>query len=371
MEGPRAARPEERTALLDLVNRVFRARSGKPPTMGEEFPLLFAPENLPFCRVMVENGRCISHVGVFYQTIFVGACVLPVACIGAVATDPDYREQGLGTRCLLSAFDEMQRDGRVLAIISGGRSLYTRQGCVHVGRRLAFGPTAAELAPLAEPALTVRLRRDNDLPTMRRLYNAEPVRYERTAETLPLLLGAVEQHGGTTVMVERGGQVAAYLVIRHGGPMAWDGAGVGTVLEYAGERTAVLGALHAAAMRCGVSKLMLRPPADDVALVEALAGAGLSAKEESHSGTFRVMDASRLISALRPWWIERLGTEAADSMALVERHEQVLGLSVGGQEVPAQGLDALTHLLFSPTAKGGPLRPALPVPLPDAGLNYV
>ena len=39
---------------------------------------------------------------------------LPVACVGAVCTDPTYRGKGLATKAFLDAMEMMRRDGRVL-----------------------------------------------------------------------------------------------------------------------------------------------------------------------------------------------------------------------------------------------------------------
>jgi len=415
MEGPRALRRDELASCLDLINRVFRAGGGHAPTMAEEFPLLFAPENVGRLQVMLDAGRVVCHVGVLYQTILVGPCELPVACVGAVGTDPAYRGKGLATRALADAMAQMRRDGRVLMLVSGSRTLYTRQGCVPVGRRLAFQAGPADLAPLADPDVAARPRRDDDLAAMRRIHAAEPIRYERTDETFRALLGAFERHRNTTVMLERGGGAAAYLVIRHGGPMAWWGEGVGRVMEYAGSGEALVGGLAAAADLVGVSELSIPVVARDEGIVGPLTSAGIEPKEDTLTGLFRVMDAGDLVRRLRPWWRERLGEAVGGSVEAIESGSEAAGLSVAGQVIPfsppgrgktegrgrtpvagmshqpspfqgegggAPGAAAFTRLLFAAERPAGAdgdeadrafrtLAPALPVPLPDSGLNFV
>jgi len=41
MEGPRGVRHKEWNEVLRLVNLAFRTMGGRPPTMAEEYPLLF------------------------------------------------------------------------------------------------------------------------------------------------------------------------------------------------------------------------------------------------------------------------------------------------------------------------------------------
>lgn len=383
MEGPRGLHADELDSCLDLVNRVFRTAGKKAPTMRQEFPLLFAPENLDRLRVFVDQGRVVCHVGVLYQTIRIGACTLPVANIGAVCTEPDLRGKGLATTALESAMETMRRDGRVLMLVSGSRSLYARLGCAAVGRRLTFRARAQDLARLADSAFTVRRRGEGDVAEMIRLHQAELRRYERTESTLRILLPAYEDHGSTAAIVERPGErPAAYLVVRHGGPMLWAEPGVGRVLEYAGDRQAVAGALGATAELAGVSELLVGAVAGEDELAERLTSASLPPKAEHLMGVFRTVDAAGLVRSLEPWWRERLGAEIAGSMTVVEREGEPVGLSVGGQFLPTPGPGPFTRLVFSAATHAAlqdpdtqeivaRVAPALPVLLPDPGLNYV
>ena len=61
MEGPRGARIEEAESLKELVGLVFRK------TLWEEYPQLFHDGNLKNCRVVVEDGKVVSHIGMTEQ----------------------------------------------------------------------------------------------------------------------------------------------------------------------------------------------------------------------------------------------------------------------------------------------------------------
>lgn len=376
MEGPRAPRDDEMPACLDLVNRVFRR--DRPPTMADEFPLLFAAANRERLRVIVEAERVRCHVGVFYQAIRVGPSVVPVACVGAVCTDPAARGHGLASRALEDAMVMMRRDGRLLMLVSGNRGLYTRQECVTVGRRFTFRPRRS---PEGLPALrsspaavSVRRRREEDVPRLAALYDAEAVRYERAPEMWRALLPAFEGHGSTVVVIEHESRGAvAYLVIRHGGPMAWDGPGVGRVLEYSGDREAVIAALAPAADLVGATELRMSVPADQATTAARLVETGLTPEEGPLPGTLRVLDAEGLLACLAPC-IEEQGARVENrGPEKIERD----GLKSRRVRQFARGLSAadFARFLFSGQAPEGPVPDALagavPIPLPEPGLNYI
>ena len=272
----------------------------------------------------------------------------------------------------------MCHDGRLLMGISGGRTLYTRQGAVRVGRTVGFRAPAGAFAPLGDPRITVRRRRPDDSPAIIRLHDAEPLRYEWTPDTFRILADAGEAHGTPTLVIERAGEgPVAYLYIRHGGPMAWWGEGVGAVLEYAGSRPAVLAALACAADLLGVKELKLTVRADEAEVIARLTAAGIPGKDDFLGGLFRVMDAQAMLKYLAPWFRERLGASMAGTIGVAEEDGQLAGLSVAGRVVPAACIGAFTQLLFGAlpaeavgSAAYTALAAALPVPLPDAGLNY-
>ena len=199
--------------------------------------------------------------------------------------------------------------------------------------------------------------------------------------------------------------------------MAWWGESVGRVMEYAGSGDALVGGLAAAADLVGVSELSIPVVARDEAIVRRFTSAGLEPEEDTLTGLFRVMEAGDLVRRLRPWWRERLGEAVGGSVEAIERGGEATGLSVAGQVIPlsplgrgrrdrrdrtpvagmlpspqpppfqgegagASGGAAFTRLLFAGERPAGAdsveadaafrtLAPALPVPLPDSGLNFV
>src|SRR5579862_8267342 len=128
MDGPRAVRLDEMDALRKLTDVVFR------PGMPEQYPQLFNNENLDNLRVCFDGSTCVSHVGMTQRNASLMGCTIRVCCIGSVATHPDYRNQGLASACFESAVEKAYADGVDVMIVSGGRGLYTRNGCPRLGR---------------------------------------------------------------------------------------------------------------------------------------------------------------------------------------------------------------------------------------------
>ena len=87
MEGPRAARPDELAAVVELAGSVFGSTA--PRDMGREYPALIARENLPRLRVFVDAGRPVALAGFTANRVATPVASFTVACIGSVCTLAD------------------------------------------------------------------------------------------------------------------------------------------------------------------------------------------------------------------------------------------------------------------------------------------
>src|SRR5438045_4062433 len=99
IEGPRGARPDELPSLRELTDQVFR------PGMIDQYPQLFNADNAECLRVCVDDGKCVSHVGMSERNAVLFGCPIKVCCIGGVGTLPEYRGKGLASAC----FDDAVR----------------------------------------------------------------------------------------------------------------------------------------------------------------------------------------------------------------------------------------------------------------------
>src|SRR5438128_8553348 len=105
MEGPRAVRPEDRESLDALTGAVMRQG------MLEQYPQLFNEENYENLRVVIEDGQCVSHVGMIQRDAALYGCRIKVCCIGTVCTYEEHRGKGYASAC----FDDATRK----AIVDG------------------------------------------------------------------------------------------------------------------------------------------------------------------------------------------------------------------------------------------------------------
>src|SRR3990172_4831266 len=130
-EGPRAARPGEGAKVLRFISRIFSGRRmGRGWTMLREYPHLYGDmeRHLEWCRVVTHEGRIVSHVGVYPLPFVSFGRRMLAGGIGAVATDPAHRGQGLMAVLLDHPTRYMKHHGMPLSILWGDRTRYARFG---------------------------------------------------------------------------------------------------------------------------------------------------------------------------------------------------------------------------------------------------
>ncbi len=135
LQGPRAAHEEEIDALIGLATDAFNP-DGVPagnPDMGAAFPTLFCPDNLPNLRIVTDEGRPVSMAGFTVREISVQGTRIRVACVGAVCTLASHRGRGIAAAIMEDVAAEAGARGAVMLLISGGRGLYRRMGCIDAG----------------------------------------------------------------------------------------------------------------------------------------------------------------------------------------------------------------------------------------------
>ncbi|HEY9593141.1 MAG TPA: GNAT family N-acetyltransferase, partial [Spirochaetia bacterium] len=203
IEGPRAATQGELDAAGKLADEVFYP-DGRV-SMPSAFPALFSASNLRNLRVMVDNGAPVALAGCIVGAVSVYGALIPTASIGAVCTREFHRGMGLAGRVVEDALDEARGQGAVLALVSGGRSLYRRMGCIDAGLYRSIRVDRG----VALPRIDVSLREwtPSDEPTLHALHHAEPIRHVRDPWTMGLALrtGLLFCKHGRTWVASMGG----------------------------------------------------------------------------------------------------------------------------------------------------------------------
>lgn len=253
IEGPRHPSAKDYPAFLRFLSASY---GFKDPRWFENDTAFFfgkRPGQLRTKWVLKSGGRFATHVGVFPFTVFVGAKKLKVAGIGAVATHPDFRGQGLMKRLMKHVMREVSRGGYDLSVLWGEKALYEPHGYRRASpqeqfliSRGAFGKVPADTR--------VRPAAPRDYPEMDRLFSRHPFRTERTKDHYISLARRFQKGLPRAFWVlEEKGKIRSYVLILKRGRKELEAA------EWGGDEAGVIGLFGAVLRRCSKTALFLSP----------------------------------------------------------------------------------------------------------------
>jgi len=146
----RNLRVEDFEPFMRYVERAFGHSKG---FFQRVFPQCYqpTPEACSWAYIVEENGKIVSHVGVYPIEIVTAGVALRVGGIGAVSTAPEARGKGYMTQLLYHAIDEMRRIGYPISWLGGDRQRYGTFGWEHASPkyRLEISRRALEWAKVA------------------------------------------------------------------------------------------------------------------------------------------------------------------------------------------------------------------------------
>jgi GNAT superfamily N-acetyltransferase len=367
-EGPRGVPADRLEELVALANRVFRSGGGD---MGREYPLVFDPNALEGMRVIVEDEKVVSHVGLCVRDALLLGIPLRVASIGAVCTAPDYRKRNFAGSLVEDAIARAREWGAHVMLISGDRALYRRMGGTRIGR---YAHIEVPVAPLPS-GLALERASLSDIPDLAMLYSFEPIRFIRPYDDWRRLLEAemLMNAPADCWLVRDAEQVLAYIAAQRP-PSHSSGESRPNVREYAGSREAVWSALGALAEQYGSSSARVHLMPEDRDFLGRARRSGVPLHTSSFTGTVRLLDVQAVIERVVPLWRERYSSEAVNSLNLEADLEGFSFTDENGERVRLDGPDA-TGALFGPEQREGESGRTLPgiEPLPFFwyGYNYV
>jgi len=380
-------REPELPAAAELARSIFFPESESLGQAAATWPMALHPEYADSTFAMLHQGKPVSLISRLERDCVVLGHPLRLGFIGGVCTHPEHRGRGLASTLLAASLNRFQANGVDFVYISGARGLYYAAGANHVGGRTGFRLRRDVLAGTGfgaglPTAPTLRMANDEDVPVLAALYQREPVRFVRPREDYELVLrcGHCAGQACQFLLLELGGTPAGYLLVAPPGER--EGRPVQPILEYCGDRSAVLtGLAQLAAEGNPALELSLAVPQGDP-LGERLGGQGFSGEPLGTSGTVKVLDFGRTMGKLRPYFESRLGREAVCAMQCV---------AGGGRFVVHTDQDLLeiegeTNLLW--TLLGAPpgqtvepvratgamerlITECLPLPLPSLYLNMI
>jgi len=379
MDGPRAVRIHEMDALRKLTDVVFR------PGMPEQYPQLFNAENVENLRVCFDKRICVSHVGMVQRGALLMGCSIRVCCIGAVATHPDYRKQGLASSCFDDAVQKARADGVDAMIVSGGRGLYTRNGCLNLGRDFRVTTNSTSFDRSQGQSVTLTSMFDGNPELVRECYRREPVRFVRPPADYEYFLqsGWAMNSPAETLMIhektdthQRRGAFLGYAVLRTGEP-----GKASSLIEYGGDRHAVMASLPEIFRKYGFTELSFQVMGSDSVMHALCESGGFDMVPTSASGTVKLINFPQLMTRMRPRFTEILGSATARRLRFEQDGDRYIFAL--GDETLELDRDTATRAVFG-DLQGLPeelnigagylgieLRRILPLPTLWYGINYV
>ena len=373
IEGPRGTRPDERELLKACVGTVFRS------SLMDEYPQLFHNGNLDNCRIILDNGRIVSHVGLTQQWASIFGCRVGVGCIGGVGTLKEHRGKGYATKLFDDASAKCYAEGYDFMIISGDRALYRRAGCRSVG--LDYHATLETRdAARFDVGVSIVEAKPADIPKLSVVYCREPVRFIRPREMFERAFesSVVMNRFSNFWLIYQGESLRSYAIVSK---PRQDGESI-RIAEYAGERVSVLGALTQIAAFYNRRRVNLHVSGHDTVMQGLLQESGVRLEPTHAAGTVQIVNFAQLMERLRPYFAEVLGEATANQLWFTAT-DGGYQIRYGGDVITIPDCGEAAHFIFGTReeivadrlASGGKagelMREVLPVPALWYGINYV
>jgi len=312
MEGPRGTKKGEFNQVLKLVNYVFRESSNRVPNMGKWYPLLFNEDNLENMRIIIEDNKPVSHIGISECEITVYGCKTKIGSIGSVCTYPEYRKRGFASLLLEDSMKKLNEDEVDIMLVSGGRGLYKRAGCIEAGRVYNFKILENELEKFNTQQVEILPYKEEDLENIVKVYQRESVRFFRSLEDFERILntGAAMDREAEILTIHKEDNFSGYLAVQP--PEKGKGKRVSKIAEYSGVRGAIVNAVRCVFDRYDIQELNFNIPFYDEELIYMFKKMGFTSTMGNIPGTIKIINFLRLMKRFRPYIEERLGKKKAD-----------------------------------------------------------
>ncbi len=377
-EGPRMPHPNEWDAVCELERAVFFPDAPTYWTWMRRWPMSLHPDARQQALTLFHDGHPVSSMNRLVRDMLVHGHRLRLGYIGAVCTDPAYRGQGLASTLLDATLRQLHAEDVDLVYISGTRGLYYGAGANHaaIEERFILEPGSLDNAG---DDVTVRLAGEEDIDALVMLAQGEGVRIIRPRADWEFVIQEGHCRGRPCAfyLVECGSVPVAYLLWQY------ERARHATrLIELAGDRASLLAALARVRRESPPEETIeINVPHGDI-LALMLAAQGIAPIPTRSSGTIKLLDPTRTMGKLFPYFRERLrgwdrrelhvaaGKEryvawTADGWLQVEGESQLLWLLLGR---PA---DAPQSTVVAHGAMWALVERCLPLPLPWVHLNMI
>ncbi len=372
-DGMRSLHPGEFQSLCDLVHTVFR------PGLAEEYPHFYTPAHAGEMRVVVANGRVVSHIGALRRNASIFGCTVRASSLGGVATYEEHRGNGYATALFEDTMRVCREDGVDFMLVSGYRKMYHRFGCRYVGRDWEFSVSAERAGDFDDASVELVEASPDDVPAMASVYREEPVRWMRPpSDYTHAFNGFVMNRPALVYKVCEAGMTRGYVIVQQ--PREADDRI--PVQEAAGDRGCLAGALGKLIRKLDLRALGVHVMGCDRWFQDCLQSRGLTGAPANSSGTVTLINFVQFMERMRPYFAEVVGETEAQSLVFTEQGDEMI-FSYGGDRVvaPDQGaavqlifgtLDGVEEALLKSGGRAGEiLAQVFPIPALWYGVNYL
>lgn len=355
------------SAVVALIDQVFRERDGLPSTMQQEFPLLFCEENRENMRTLYQDGKVISVASYLPRKILIEGFPISVGSVGGVCTREGFEKRGYSSAVLDNVEQQMISQGIDVMLVSGRRNLYLRREC-----SIVDGFYEYIFHPQNSSDLHIRKSTPQDLDKMMRFYNSNSTRFHRSKEDFDSLLKAaiVNQRLGyshNSYVVEENGQVIGYIVLTE------CGNGKGIIQEAMLSPGRMGKALRHIANQANMESVSIFVHKRDTALSTLDYD---DRKDCPQSGTVKILRYGHLMQALQPYFAQYLTKQELEGLQFAELPEG--NMVQYGQEVYRfPNISEVNQMVMGeqlpPVSEKfqAILRKIFPIPMPNTGnLNF-
>ena len=182
--------------------------------------MVFNLDQLDYRRILVVDGKVVSHVPLAPRTVRAREDTCKIGIISPTITHPDYRKRGYATLCLRDCIRIMEENGWPLLVLWTEEATFPfyhhsgfeAVGCqgwfyqLHPQDHALFEPGSCTIAPF-DPAAA------RHLDAIVRIHDAEPYHIERSRADYQALFTLPKT---TTFVAEDNGQIVAYLTVGAG-----------------------------------------------------------------------------------------------------------------------------------------------------------
>jgi len=376
--GPRTPYEFEWDAVTELGRSVFFKDSPSYLVGARTWPMGLRAEARENAFAMFHEGHPVSVIGRLERDMLIHGHILRIGYIGGVCTHPDYRKLGLASTVLAATMKRFHENNVDFVCISGNRKMYRDAGSRFIGGVNRF---ILRKGFSVDGMFTLREATAEDFRTLARINQSESLRFIRPLSDYEVVINYGHCVGRPVrfIIAYIGSVPAAYILITD--LLKHDERSFRRVMEYAGDRQAILSALSMIINEATENEIEIDIQSGDI-MEELIRSRGVCGLPATRPGTFCVIDIARTMNKLKPLFASYFPIDLVNSIESASgRGRYAIWCDGGSIEIEDETNLVWMALGTPPGETIGKIRVTgtmndfadicLPIPLPPLELNMI